>query len=126
MIPSLRLVPRFFAATIVLVIGACAAPDTAGVVQPPTVTGAVGQQVIIDFRAFPGGVQWDSIPVVTSPLIAASPAVRFVSSIPDVPPYSPGASTQRFTFLALAHGSAVVTFTRATTTDSKTYMIEVP
>ena len=123
---SLRLVPCFFAATFVLVTSACAAPDTVGAVQPPTVTGSVGQQVVIDFRTFGGGAQWDSIPVVTSSPMASSPAVKFVSSIPDVPPYSPGGSTQRFTFLALAHGYVVVTFAHAVTTDSKTYIIEVP
>ena len=122
---SLRLVLRSFAATFVLVTSACAAPDIAAVVQPTTVTGAVGQQVVIDFRRG-GGAPWDSIPVVVTPPMASSPAVKFVSSIPDVPPYSPGGSTQRFTFLALAHGYVTVTFTHATTTDSKTYVIEVP
>ena len=122
---SFRPVSRSFAVTVVFVTSACAAPDTA-VVQTPTVNGVVGQQVVIDFRTFSGGVSWDSIPVVTSPLVGSSPAVKFVSSIPDVPPYNPGASTQRFTFLALTHGYVVVTFTHAGTTDSKTYAIEIP
>ena len=123
---SLRLAPRPFATTVVLVACACAAPDTVGVVQRPTVQGAVGQQVVIDFRTIGYGPQWDSIPVVTSAPMVSLPAVKFVSSMPDVPPYSPGGSTQRFTFLALAHGYVTVTFTHATTTDSKTYVIEVP
>jgi hypothetical protein len=123
---SLRLVPRSFAATVALVASACAAPDIAEVVQPPTVTGAVGQQVVIDFRTIGDGPQWDSIPVVTAPPLVSSPAVRFVSSIPDAPPYNPGGPTQRFTFLALVHGYVTVTFTHGVTADSKTYMIEVP
>ena len=114
-----------FAATVVVAIGACTGQVTEGLVQSPIVTGAVGQQVTIDVRLFGGGPAWDSIPVVTPPPLVSSPSVRFVSSVANAPPYNPGVSTQRFTFEGLTHGSVTVTFSRAGTTDIKTYVIEI-
>ena len=118
MTKSLRWMRWPVAVVVAVALGACAEQVTGPVAQPPTVTGAVGQQVNLDVTSVLNTV-WDSVPQVSSG------AVRFLSTTQPAALYNPGGPTQRFTFQALTMGRATITLRRAGTSDVARYIIEI-
>jgi hypothetical protein len=106
------------AAFAAIALAGCAAPIDDSAARTTTVTGAVGQQVILDVRSIMN-TAWDSVPQLSSA------AVRFVSEAEPAALYNPGGPAQRFTFAALAPGRATVTLRRDGTGDVATYVIEI-
>ena len=84
---------------------------------PATVTATVGRELDITLGTVGPGA-YDSIPAISSP------ALRFLDAA-VVPPYLPAGPRQRFRFMPVTRGTAVLTFTHSGSTPTVTISVTV-
>ena len=85
--------------------------------SPSTITASVGRELDITLGTVGPGA-YDSIPATSSP------ALRFHDAA-VVPPYLPAGPRQRFRFMPVTRGTAVLTFTHSGSTPTVTISVTV-